>query len=136
MLSLDVSTIQVLRFAVVGLASNLSLFMLYLLIVSVGLNPKASVTLVYILSILITFVFNKRWSFSHRGDVSRTILRYVSVYAALYVINVLVLLLFVDLLDISHAFVQAGVVMVFIPVVFLMQRYWVFAKEKPAFTDS
>jgi putative flippase GtrA len=119
---------QGIRFGIVGLVSNALLYLLYLLLVNLGVDPKLVVTILYILGLSSTFIFNKRWSFSHQGDWSRSGVRYVSLYGGLYLTNILVLLLLVDLLELPHAFVQAGVVLVFIPVVFLMQRYWVFAK--------
>lgn len=121
--------LQSLRFGIVGLTSNFVLYLLYLLVVWLGTDPKLAVTLLYILGLSMTFIFNKRWSFSHRGNWRGTAVRYFSLYGILYSSNILVLMFLVDHLYYPHALVQAGVVLVFIPVVFLTQRYWVFAKD-------
>jgi len=118
--------LQSLRFGIVGLVSNVALYLLYLLLAKVGIDPKLVVSILYVVGLSWTFVFNKRWSFLHRGDWGKTGVRYFSLYGGLYLTNILALILFVDLLELPHAFVQAGVVMVFIPIVFLLQRYWVF----------
>ncbi|KAA6187860.1 GtrA family protein [Thiohalocapsa marina] len=121
--------LQGLRFGIVGLTSNFVLYLLYLLVVWLGTDPKLAVTLLYILGLSMTFIFNKRWSFSHRGNWRGAAVRYFSLYGILYSSNILVLMFLVDHLYYPHALVQAGVVLVFIPVVFLTQRYWVFAKD-------
>lgn len=118
--------LQSLRFSIIGLVSNVVLYLLYLLLVNVGIDPKLVVSILYILGLSCTFVLNKRWSFSHRGDWGKTGVRYVSFYGGLYFTNILILMLFVDFLEFPHAFIQAIVVIVFIPIVFLVQRYWVF----------
>lgn len=122
-------SLQALRFGIVGLISNIVLYLLYLILVKLGADPKLVVTALYVLGLSWTFFFNKLWSFSHRGDWGRASVRYFSLYGGLYITNILVLVLLVDVLGLPHAFVQAGVVMVFIPIVFLMQRYWVFSKR-------
>ena len=40
--------------------------------------------------------------------------------------NLIILTLLVDILQFSHLLVQAGVVVAYVPIVFLTQRYWVF----------
>jgi len=117
---------EAIRFGIVGLMSNVALYLLYMLLVNVGIDPKLVVSILYILGLSWTFVFNKRWSFSHRGDWGKTGVRYISLYGGLYLTNILALMLFVDYLELPHAFIQAGVVIVFIPIVFFVQRYWVF----------
>ncbi len=117
---------QALRFGVVGLTSNLVLYLIYLMLAGLGVDPKIVVTLIYALGLSITFTFNKRWSFSHHGDLKSALVRYLILYGFLYLTNIFMLWLFVDWLEFSDAFVQGGVVVLFIPIVFLMQRYWVF----------
>ena len=123
-------SLQAVRFGIVGLTSNIVLYLLYLVLVKISVDPKLVVTFLYVLGLSWTFLFNKRWSFSHRGDWGRAGVRYFSLYGGLYLTNILTLVLLVDLIELPHAFVQAGVVMVFIPIVFLLQRYWVFSKRR------
>lgn len=120
---------QILSFGIVGLTSNVLLFLLYLFLTNAGVDPKLVVTALYLLGLVWTFVFNKRWSFSHRGEWGRSGLRYLLLYGGLYFTNVSTLLVLVDFFLLPHAIVQIGVFMAFIPIVFLMQRYWVFAES-------
>ena len=92
----------------------------------VGVDPKLAVSILFILGSCCNFIFNKRWSFSHRGGYGKTGLRYFCLYAGLCLINILTILFFVDFLEFPHAIVQAGVILFFIPILFFVQRYWVF----------
>ncbi|EGV19346.1 GtrA family protein [Thiocapsa marina 5811] len=102
------------------------LYVLYLILVDLGGDSKFVVALLYVVGLSVTFIFNKRWSFSHQGRLECSLKRYLILYGCLYLTNVMVLWLFVDLFVLPHAIVQACVVLTFIPVVFLVQRYWVF----------
>ncbi|WP_040730147.1 GtrA family protein [Thiocapsa marina] len=117
---------QTIRYGIVGLASNIMLYVLYLILVDLGGDSKFVVALLYVVGLSVTFIFNKRWSFSHQGRLECSLKRYLILYGCLYLTNVMVLWLFVDLFVLPHAIVQACVVLTFIPVVFLVQRYWVF----------
>ena len=119
--------VEILRFGIVGVTSNVVLFLLYLFVTNAGVDPKLVVTALYLLGLVWTFCINKRWSFSHRSEWGRSGLRYFSLYGGLYFANVLTLLVLVDFFQIPHAMVQIGVFIASIPIVFLMQRYWVFA---------
>ena len=121
--------LQSIRFGIVGLASNLLLYALYVFLNYLGADPKLAVTILYLLGLSWTFVLNKHWSFSYRGDWGLSYVRYLSLYGGLYATNISALLFFVDILELRHAFVQAAVVIIFIPVMFLMQRCWVFPKH-------
>ena len=80
-----------------------------------------------------TFVFNKRWSFGHSGDVPRSMARYFAVYGLCYLLNLALLHASVEYFGFNHAIVQAAAILPFAMLVFLLQKYWVFA---PAQTDS
>lgn len=123
------SCTQLIRFGVVGTASNLLLYLIYLSLVSFGIDSKGAVTILYVLGLSATFLFNKRWSFSHKGLLGESMKRYIVLYATLYICNIGILFLLVDILELAHAFVQAGVILFYIPIVFLGQRFWVFSPQ-------
>ena len=58
---------QVIRFAVVGFASNLVLYLVYLGLTSIGLGHKNAMSILYVVGVLQTFVFNNKWTFRHYG---------------------------------------------------------------------
>src|SRR5215467_6661017 len=97
---------QFLRYATVGVISNLVGYMLYLIGTGLGTAPKVAMTVLYAAGVLQTFLFNKRWSFGDRGPKGIALLRYCTAYASGYVLNYAILDVFVDVLRFRHEYVQ------------------------------
>jgi putative flippase GtrA len=117
---------QFLRYAVVGLASNGLLFLLYLGLTGLGMGHKTAMTLLYAAGVLQTFVFNKRWSFRHGGAATPALVRYAAAYGIGYVVNYIALLVLVDRWGLPHQWVQFFMVGFIAVMLFALQRYWVF----------
>lgn len=117
---------QLIRYGVVGVASNLIGYFLYLWITVAGLEPKFAMTTLYAVGVVQTFAFNKGWSFGYEGAHRAAFLRYCSVYVLGYLINLLALFVCVDLLDWAHQLVQAIMICVVAVLLFLLQKFWVF----------
>ena len=126
-MSLSDTRRQFIRYAIVGLLSNLLLYIAYLGLTSVGLEYKAAMTLLYILGVLQTFIVNRSWSFNHNGMAHTAFIRYVIAYALGYLLNLGLLWFAVDRLHLPHPIVQAVAIVVVAISLFLMHRYWVFA---------
>lgn len=118
--------VQMLRFAVVGLASNAVLYLVYLGMTAVALGPKLAMSLVYAIGVTQTFLFNKRWTFNHAGRHDTAFIRYVTVYAGGYLVNLLVLVWLVDSLGYPHQIVQGLMILVLAGCFFVLQKIWVF----------
>jgi len=123
---------RVLRFAVVGLASNALLYVAYLLMTSNGLGHKSAATVAFVLGVTQTFFANRNWTFGDIPARRGTYLRYGVAYAAAYFLNLGLLVVFVDLLGFPHRIVQGVLVLLIAGGLFLAQRYWVFDKVAPA----
>lgn len=117
------------RFGVVGIVSNAMLYGLYLLLTAAGLGPKSAMSLIYVLGLSQTFVFNRRWSFTHRGGAGGALGRYLASYAFGYLLNFAILWLAVDRFGWPHQWVQAAAIVVVAGCMFLLCRHWVFAPE-------
>ena len=117
---------QSFRFIIVGLSSNVLLFLLYLLATSHGIGHTTAMTLLYLIGIIQTFVFNRKWTFSHNGPVANTLFRYLTVYGAGYLVNLTILTTFVDAMGWPHQYVQAVTIIILAVGLFLAQKYWVF----------
>jgi putative flippase GtrA len=120
------TAIEILRFGVVGLASNALLYLLYLAATAVGVEPKVAVSLIYLVGVLQTFILNKRWTFQHEGHVRRTAARYWVAYGFSYAANMVLLIIFVDVAGFDHRVVQGVLIAVIGLVLFALQKYWVF----------
>lgn len=121
--------LQAFRFAVVGLASNAVLYLVYLGMTTAGLGPKLAMSLVYGIGVAQTFLFNKRWTFNHSGRHDAALLRYLSLYAGGYLVNLLVLAWLVDGLAYPHQIVQGIMILALAGCFFLLQKFWVFKNE-------
>lgn len=117
---------QFVRYVIVGVASNASIYLLYLVITWLGVGPKVAMTALYLLGVVQSFVFNKKWSFRFSGSTTPALVRYVIAYAIGYGINLIALLMFVDQLGLPHQAVQGVMIVVVAGLLFLAQRYWVF----------
>lgn len=129
-MKLNILGIQVLRFGFIGLASNLVLYFLYLGLTNIGVGYKFAMSLVYIVGVFQTFIFNKKWTFNNHGDLSVTFMRYVILYGVGYLINLGILILGVDQFGYPHQWVQGGVIVFLAGFLFLMQKLWVFKPVK------
>ena len=117
---------QFVKFAVVGITSNGILYLLYLMLTYSGIGPKVSMSFLYIVGVLQTFLFNKKWTFASVGKSTQELFKYIAVYGSGYIINLLVLMVLVDKLSFPHEIVQ-GFTIIFLAVyLFLVQRFWVF----------
>ena len=126
----DKPALQLLRYGVVGLGTNLALYFIYLLITYWGLEPKKAMTMLYIVGALMGFFGHRKWTFTHQGAFLVSGIRYFIAHLLGYLINFIILLTFVDKLGYSHQWVQAGAILVVAGFLFVAFRYFVFPKSQ------
>lgn len=122
--------LQLFRYGFVGGATNLALYCAYWLITYWGVEPKKTMTLLYISGMLIGFVGHRKWTFVHKGGVLGAGVRFFVAHLFGYLINFVILLTFVDMLGYSHQWVQAVAIIVVAGFLFVTFRYWVFPKTE------
>ncbi|MFC4296732.1 GtrA family protein [Castellaniella hirudinis] len=120
---------QFIKYTLVGIFTNIAGYAAYLLITGFGLSPKLTVTLVYGVSALINFLTNRQFTFQHDGHLGRAGIRYILAQLAGYLINLLILVLFVDWLGYPHQYIQAIAILVVAVFLFVLSRYFVFAPD-------
>ena len=117
---------QLVRYALVGLVSNALLYLAYLALTRLGIEPKLAMTLSFVAGVTYTFLMNGRWTFAHRGNKRHAYTRYWIIYGVAYILNLALLSLFVDVLGYKHQFVQGTLVCGIAVLLFLLQKFWVF----------
>jgi len=117
---------QIIRYATVGLASNLALYLAYLAITFLGVGHKTAMTVLYATGVCLTFVLNRNWTFKHKGHIPKSFFSYLFIYALGYLLNFGALFLFVDRLGYSHQLVQGIMVIVVALFLFILQKTVVF----------
>lgn len=122
--------VQAYRYAIVGLVSNLAGYAAYLGITAIGMHEKVAMTLLYVVGVLQTFVFNRSWSFQSHSSVHTTFVRYAWLYALGYVLNVIAMHALVDRAGYPHQAVMAGLIGFMAVFFFVGQRYWVFRASR------
>jgi len=121
---------QFAKYAVIGLASNITLYGAYLLLTLASLKPVTAMTLTYVAGLLGTFVLNRYWTFSYSGPKRPALVRYVLMYAVAYVVNYFALSYMVNDLGYRHEIVQAGLILLLAVLIFSAQKLWVFDKRR------
>ena len=117
---------ELLRFAVVGLLSNGLLYVAYLALTSFGMGHKTSMTITFVAGVLQTFVANRSFTFRAKKE-GGTPVRYFATYGLAYILNLLILMIFVDKLGFPHDVTQGLAILVLAMVSFVLQKRWVFA---------
>jgi putative flippase GtrA len=117
---------QLVRYAVVGIASNVAGYLAYLLITWLGVGPKLAMSCLYVLGATVSFIGNRRWTFSHEGSISASAVRFAIAHALGYLLNLSILLVFVDHLGFPHQLVQAVAIVVVALFLFVLFRLFVF----------
>lgn len=120
---------QLFIYSITGLTINLLGFLLYLGVAGLVGNPKIAMTILYILGAVLGFLFNRRYTFLYSGRISDAGVRYVMVQGLGYLINLCLLLVFVDWLKFPHQIIQAVAIFVVAIFIFVSLKVFVFNQE-------
>lgn len=84
------------RYGVVGIATNLSVYLLFLLLIRLGLDAVVASALCYCLGVLLSYLLNRTWTFEstakHRSDAPRFLLA----YGGGLILNIILMWILVD----------------------------------------
>ncbi len=117
---------QLSRYVLVGLASNAAGYMVYLLVTYFGVAPKLAMSILYGFAATIGYVGNRNITFAHKGGLVGTGLRYAMSHFLGYLINLGILVYFVDHLGYAHQLVQAIAIFVVAGFLFVAFKLFVF----------
>lgn len=114
------------RYVLFGLASNSTIYIIYLSITSLGMDHKLAMTMLYLVGTIISYLGNKTWTFRHRGKISSSFIKFLLTYLFGYFLNLLLLFYFVDILKYPHQIVQICSVILIAVLLFLLSKFLVF----------
>jgi len=123
------------RYVAMGVASNATIYCLYLLVTYWGVGPKVAMSSLYFLGVLVGFIGHRNWTFGHVGEYIGTAFCYALAHFFGYLLNLLMLLILVDHLGFSHQWVQAAAAIVVAAFLFAAFKYFVF-RENRAYRNS
>jgi putative flippase GtrA len=127
---------QLFRYAIVGVISNAIAYLAYLLITSIGLSPKLAMSSLYVVGAIVGFAGNRHLTFAHSGGLMGSGARYVLTHAIGYLINLTILMVFVDHLNYPHQAVQAAAVLVVAAYLFFALKLFVFPSSDHHMADK
>lgn len=128
----DLKTLrQLLCYGLIGTLTNLASYGLYLLLTYAGGPPKLIMTALYFVAALIGFFANRHYTFQHDGHIAIAGIRYLLAQLSGYLLNLLLLVLFVDWLGFAHQIIQAVAIVVVAVFLFVLFRVFVFAPQSP-----
>jgi putative flippase GtrA len=117
---------QLSRYAFVGIVSNLTGYLVYLLVTYLGVAPKITMTLLYGVGATIGYIGNRNFTFTHKGSLLGSGARYLVAHFFGYFINLALLIIFVDQFGYAHQWVQAVAIFVVACFLFIAFKFFVF----------
>lgn len=127
---------SVVLYGVIGLASNLVGYAAYLVLTHMGSDPKLAMSLLYAIACSIGFFGNRRWTFDHQGNVLGSALRFLAAHFLGYLMNLSILVVFVDRLGYPHQAVQAVAIFVVAAFLYVAFRWFVFPRKMGGRTET
>jgi putative flippase GtrA len=117
---------QIFSYAFVGIVINLAGYLTYLLATYLGVTSKISMTILYGVGAIIGYIGNRNFSFSYKGNLLGSGVRYFIAHLFGYFINLLILIIFVDHFMYGHQWVQAVAIFVVAGFLFIAFKFFVF----------
>jgi len=127
--ALNSSLAGIARYGVIGFLNNSVGYLIYLLLTWRWLDPKAAVTLLYPIGAFIGYYGNATFAFSYTGSHLTGLIRYVAAHVVGYLLNILIIFVFVDLLGYSHLVIQAIAILLVAGILFVLFRCCVFPQR-------
>ena len=119
---------QLAKYACMGLLVNSVAYGVYLLLTWIGMGHKTVMTIVFVGAVTSSYLANKRFTFRHPGDLTRTYAKFWIMYGGCYLFNLTTMYVASDVLGYKHQFVQLALIFFDAPVLFLIQKLWVFGR--------
>jgi putative flippase GtrA len=125
------STVQVVRYIVVGVVVNSAGYIFYL--ASTGLlrlEPLIAITIIYSSASIANYFGNKTWTFGDRNPLTKTAPKYLAAQVVGYFTNIGIIQVFHGSLGMPHAYVQLFAVFFVAVEIFLLSKCLVFRAAK------
>lgn len=120
---------SVVLYGIIGMVSNLVGYAAYLALTHAGSDPKLAMSLLYAIACGIGFFGNRRWTFGHEGNVLASALRFLAAHLMGYLMNLSILVVFVDRLGYPHQAVQAVAIFAVAAFLYVAFRWFVFPRQ-------
>jgi len=120
---------QLFSYVMVGVVVNLTAYLAYLLITYLGGTPKLTMSVLYVVTALASFIGNRKLTFAYKGGLLGSGLRFSIAHLFGYLINLGLLFVFVDKFAYPHQMVQICAIIIVAIFLFLTFKFFVFREE-------
>lgn len=117
---------KVVKFLIVGGTNTALMYGLYLLLLWVGVAYVPAVIADYAIGIAVGYLLNRHWTFASQGRPTYGFLKYCTSYVGVFLLNLVLLVGFVELGDIDEGIAQIPAIGLATVASYLLQRRWVF----------
>ncbi|NQU72686.1 MAG: GtrA family protein [Rhodospirillales bacterium] len=119
---------QFARYLIVGIVNTLvGLGIIFAAKAFINFGDVAANATGYAVGLIIGFVLNRSWTFSHKGEIFASVYRYIGVFAVAYFLNLGTVLFLIDWAQINAYLAQAAGVFCYTIVFFILSKYFVFS---------
>lgn len=128
--NIDGSISQLLRYVLVGILNNSAGFLVYWLLTHFGGTPKLTMTTLYVFGALIGYMGNRKFTFAYEGSIMGSGFRYLIAHFFGYLIDLVLLIIFVDYYMYPHQLVQGVAIFIVAGFLFMAFKFFVFKNFK------
>jgi putative flippase GtrA len=114
------------RFIFVGILNLILSYGVYFILLYLNIYYIFALLISSVIGIAHSFIWNKKWTFKSKGDVRKESIRFISVYGFAFLINLLILALFVEKLMFNPKIAQLFALGVVTIISFYGHKYWSF----------
>ena len=115
---------QITSYSMVGVAQNLLGYFMYILVTFLGMSPVLAISILYPFGATLSYFGNKKYTFQATHKNSLSALKFIFVHFLGYLINVIILKVFVDYFGFQHQFIQF-IAMLFIAIfLFITMKFF------------
>lgn len=112
------------RFIVNGVASNVTLYGLYVVLVYLELDYRAAATTTYVLGILWNYTVNRLWSWKSNAPVAGSFIRYSLLYGTTYFVHIGLVVVLVEVLGVTEYLAPLlSTAILIVPQLLILNRY-------------
>lgn len=114
------------RFIFVGILNLILSYGVYFILLYLNMYYIFALLISSVIGIAHSFIWNKKWTFKSKGDVRKESIRFISVYGIAFLINLVILALFVEKLMFNPKIAQVFALSVVSIISFYGHKYWSF----------
>jgi len=119
-----------LKFLIAGAFNTGINYLLFVLLVYLGLNYNIALTVDYIFGIGLGYLINRYWTFSAPGSNQKNLRKYIALYLLVFLLNALILNALIMLHIVRPIMGQLIALGIVTLLSFQLQNKWVFAAKK------